>query len=91
MSLGNDSSQHLPSSFVDCGSPNTPNGKLTAESTTVFDGTAVVECNEGYEGGGVATCLDDATWDTLPPCTPVGKFKGLDRMPSGKDLTTVPV
>ena len=61
--------------FADCGTPDTQNGKLTAESTTVFHGTAVVECYDGYEGGGVATCLSNATWDMLLPCTPIGKLK----------------
>lgn len=61
--------------FADCGTLTTPNGNLTAESTTAFNGTAIVACFEGYEGGGAATCLSNATWDTLPLCTPVGKFK----------------
>ena len=59
---------------LDCQSPNIPNGDLTADSDTVYSGTATAECDTGYElaGSAVATCLSDGTWDTLPICNPKG-------------------
>lgn len=81
----------LPYCFADCGTPDIPNGNLSAESTTVFNGAAIVICDEGYEGGDAVTCLSDATWGWLPPCTPVGEFEAPDPMPSGKIYILVEV
>lgn len=55
----------------DCGDPYIPYGRLSADSVTVYEGTATVECENGYQGGGTATCLSDGNWDTLPTCEPI--------------------
>ena len=68
-----DSCFHLIS---DCGDPDIPYGRLSADSVTVYEGTATVECENGYQGGGTATCLSDGNWDTLPTCEPIGCFFG---------------
>ena len=57
--------------FLDCGEPTIPNGFLTG--STLYDGTATVDCDSGYEGGGTATCQNNAQWETLPTCEPEGK------------------
>ena len=59
--------------IIDCLEPDIDNGSLQNGSETVFDGSATVKCNLGYEGGGTATCLDTGSWDTLPTCAPVGE------------------
>ena len=60
--------------FSDCGAPTLPNGFLiVGKEETWFTGTAEVGCDVGHEGGGVATCLNLGTWDTLPVCAPKGK------------------
>ena len=48
------------------------NGALSGDD--FYTGTATIVCNAGYTGGGSATCLQTAVWDTLPTCNPRGIF-----------------
>ena len=48
------------------------NGALSGDD--FYTGTANIVCNAGYTGGGSATCLQTAVWDTLPTCNPRGIF-----------------
>ena len=60
--------------ILDCGEPDIPNGALSTASNTTFNGSAVVECDAGYEvqGSDIATCLSSGNWDILPTCQPKG-------------------
>ena len=49
------------------------------EGDRFYSGSAFVNCDDGYEGDGAATCLPDGTWDlaNLPACTAKGLSKSL--------------
>ena len=60
----------------DCGQPFISYGFLAAGSSTLYAGTATVECDPGYQvlGSTTANCLTTGDWDTPPQCTPKGKI-----------------
>ena len=56
------------------------------EGDRFYSGSAFVNCDDGYEGDGAATCLPGGTWDlaNLPACT----AKGLSKS-SGREMESV--
>ena len=83
------SSFFFPFSFyTDCGQPTVANGILLGD--TFYEGSAIVNCDVGHEGGGMATCGSGGTWTTLPGCTAVGKrihVQTLNSFPSHRGST----
>ena len=63
---------NLLSVLTECPEQNVANGDLTGE--LFYTGSAVVNCDSGYEGGGAAECGSNGAWTSVPTCTPIGKY-----------------